>query len=50
VWFTEWAAESNRLMSQLVEETRRKNDLLEKLIDKLLISKHIFSFINYKLT
>ena len=35
VWFTEWAAESNTLMSQLVEETKRKNDLLEKLIDKL---------------
>ena len=24
VWFTEWAAESNTLMSHLVEETKRK--------------------------
>ena len=35
VWFTEWATESNTLMSRLAEETKRKNDLLEKLIDKL---------------
>jgi len=35
VWFTEWASESNTLMLQLVNETKRKNDLLEKLIEKL---------------
>ena len=34
-WFKEWLESSMNMMKELVSETKRKNDLLEKLIEKI---------------